>query len=996
MKETASMSLPRSCVGGAPDERDRVAGIVVLGPVRVIDSEGESISVGSRRQCVLLAVLVSRLGRVVGGDELVDALWGVELPEHPTAALQSQVFRLRRQLRSAGMEVENDGAGYRLAADRDQVDATHFEDLAARAATSRSEPAVAVGLLDQALGLWRGRAYLEVADHAVMQLEAIRLAELRADVAEQRAALLLQLGDTIEAARAMEAVMAEHPFREGPVGLRMRALARAGRHADAVHVYDGFRRSLAEELGLEPSPELRELEGEILRHASPGPPRIGLPGNSLVGREVDLSETVSRLAGSRLVTLIGPGGVGKSRLALHAAVRVISEYRDGLWLCELATVGSPEDVAASVASVLQLQRQSGDTTLAVVQFLGTRQALLVLDNCEHVLDGVRELTAVVLARAPDVDIVATSRQRLGVEGEHVIRVAPLPVADWDDADSPAVALFVDRARAVRAEFALGAENLAPVCELCRLVGGLPLAIELAASRMVSRTPAEVLADVAERIDRLGDPLRASERHRSIEAVMSSSFDSLDSVAQHVFRTVAPFAGGFTAAAAAAVADVEPDVAVATLSSLVERSLLDAEHTGGATRFSILEPVRQFAQARLADTGRYEDVRSSHAAWAAGWIEAADAGLRTADEARWVSVIAAELANLRAAHQWALDHDSDTAVRIAGAMFWYAAWYGAAEAFEWATAAVERAGESAGPGLARAYATAALGAARRGDMAVARAQAERGITAGEMHASARFAWEALSSAEVMSGNYERALVCQQRAFELAGQAGDVTHQARERAARAVAFGYLGQLDAAHAELEAATELISTTGNPSMQAFCSYVAGELRLDVDPAAALPLLERARDIGRDLGNRYLVAIAGVSAVSCAARIEHPAHSLGDYAELLEHFDRTGSRAQQWTTIRTLIETLTRHRADKPAATLYGALAASPSAPPLIGADATRMDQASLVLKTRLGQRYNELLAAGAALGEEAAIAYARRYAIGGTEPHDDDTSTPEHIGAP
>jgi tetratricopeptide (TPR) repeat protein len=360
---------------------------------------------------------------------------------------------------------------------------------------------------------------------------------------------------------------------------------------------------------------------------------------------------------------------------------------------------------------------------------------------------------------------------------------------------------------------------------------------------------------------------------------------------------------------------------------------------------------------------------------AAWIEDADAGLRSIDEARWAGAITADLANLRAAHQWALRHDPESAMRISGAMFWYAAWYGAAEAFDWATAIIEAAA-NASPALARAYATAALGAARGGDMARARTLAERGIAAGDNHPSARFAWEALSSTEMMSGNYQRTLACQQRALVLAGHARDSAHEARELAARALALGYVGQLDAAEIELTAATEKLRSTPNPSMQAFCSYVAGELRLDVDPTAALPLLERARDIGRLLGNRYLAAIAGVSAVSCAARIENPTHTLDDYAELLDYFDRTGSRAQQWTTIRTLIETLTRQRADEPAATLYGALMASRSAAPLIGPDATRMDTTVTALSTRLGQsRYHELISAGAAMGDEAAIAYARRY---------------------
>jgi predicted ATPase/DNA-binding SARP family transcriptional activator len=959
--------------------KEGMPGIIVLGPVRVVADDGRPAALASRRQCLLLAMLVSRVGRVVTADNLVDALWGAALPDHPTAALQSQVFRLRRHLRSVGVDVDTDGAGYRLAAGSDRIDATLFEQLTARAEASGSEPAVAVGLLDEALALWRGSAYFEVADHPAVQPEATRLDELRADAAEQRAHLLLQLGDPNEVALAMEVLMSEHPLRERPVALRMRALARTGRHAEAVRVYQSFRRNVLEELGLEPSHELRDVEGEIVRHEWSAPPRIGVPGNSLVGREVDLSETVARLAVNRLVTLTGPGGVGKSRLALHTAARASSGYRDGLWLCELASVAASDEVVATVASVLQLQRRVGDTMSAVVQFLGTRQALLVLDNCEHVVDGVRELITAVLGRAPDVDIIATSRQRLGVEGEVVLPVAPLPIADWDDADSPAVALFVDRAKGVRPEFTLTAESLTAVCDLCRRVGGLPLAIELAASRMRSRTPVEVLADVAERIDRLGDPLRATGRHRSIEAVVSSSYESLDRLGQQVFQVVAVFAGGFTAGAAAAVADLERADTVGALSSLVERSLLGTEDAAGVTRFSMLEPVRQYAQARLGEAGSYDDVRGRHARWAAEWIEAADTGLRSAEEARWAPAIAAELSNLRVAHQWARDHDRDTAVRIAGAMFWYAAWYGAAEAFEWATAIIESAEGSAGPALARAYATAALGAARRGDMVGARALAERGIAAGDHDVSARFAWEALSSTEMMSGNYEHTLECQQHAFELAGRAGDTTHQARELAARALALGYLGQLDAAEIELDSATEMLAANATPSIQGFCSYVAGELRIDADPAAALPLLEHARDIGRGLGNRYLVAIAGVSAVSCAARIGHPAHNLGDYAELLEHFDRTGSRAQQWTTIRTLIETLARQAAPEVAATLYGALTASQGAPPLIGPDAIRMDEAVVALRTRLGeQRYGELLSTGAALGDEAAIAYARRCTTG------------------
>lgn len=977
MDVAASTALPRGCRSGAPGEREGMGGIAVLGPVRVIGDASEPIPPGSPRQCLLLAVLAAGWGRVVSAEELVEALWGEQLPEHPMAALQSQVFRLRRQLAAAGVRLENEGSGYRLAADRDRLDAARFEDLLAQARNRSSEPDVAVRLLDDALGLWRGRAYQEVADHHAVLAEANRLEELRADAAEWRAALLVELGRATDAARAMEMLMDQHPFRERPVAIRMRALAQDGRHVEALKLFAAFRRTLGEELGLEPSPELRALEGEILRHDVASTPRIGLPGNALVGREVDLADIAARLGAGRLVTLSGPGGVGKTRLALHAAARAAERYRDGVWLCELANLRAANAVAPAVASVLRVERGAARTDAErIVEFLRARQGLLLFDNCEHVLDGVRDLLVGILTHAPDVDVVATSRRRLGVEGEQVVPVKPLPAAEWDDPNSPGVVLFVDRAKAVRPGFTLGDDNRTAVCALTRRLDGLPLALELAAARMAYRTPAEILDEVAERIHRLEDPFRSKERHRSIDAVVGWSYDRLAPLERHVLRNVAVFSGGFTADAASVVAETGRDEIVGTLTVLVEHSLLTAHDFGTTTRFSILEPIRQYAEVRLADEGGRDQAQARHAAWAADWIEAADAALRGPEEARWAKAVAAELPNLRAAHSWSLDHHPDTALRIAGAMYWYAFWYGASEAFEWAATVIARARDDTTPALATACATAALGACRRGDMMTARAVAERGIAAAAREpVAARFAWQALSSAEMMSGNYDQTLTCQQHALELASLAGDTTHQAREHAARAVALGYRGQLDDAHAELTAATKLAATARNPTMLAFCDYVTGELRIDTEPTDALPLLQRAQDIGRTVGNRYLAAIAGVSAVSCAARTGDPSQALGGYAELLDYFDRTGSRAQQWTTIRTLIETLTRLAHDEPAAILHGALSASPSALPLIGCDATRMDEAVTTLRSRLGQhRFHRLSTTGADLGDVAAIAYALR----------------------
>jgi predicted ATPase/DNA-binding SARP family transcriptional activator len=968
MRETASTPLP----GGTR------AGIAVLGPMAVVGADGTPVSVRSRRQGLLLAVLVIKLGRVAAADELVDALWGDELPDHPTAALQSQVFRLRRQLAPAGCAVETDAVGYRLRCPPEHVDAARFEARLAQARREAPDPAVAAATLDQALGLWRGWAYLEVADHEAVRAEAARLEELRAEAEETRAHLLLALGRTAEAARAMERLRGEHPFRERPVAIQMRALAREGRHVEALRAFDGFRRTLAEELGLDPSAELRALEDEVLRGSAPSTPRIGLPGNTLVGRDQALAEVHDRLAASRLVTLTGPGGVGKTRLALHAAARAADRYPDGVWLCELASVGSDGEVAPAVASVLQVERDPRRSDVErVVHFLRPRRAVLLVDNCEHVLEGVRALTASMLAHAPDVDIIATSRRRLGLEGEYVVPVGPLAVPSGADPDSPAVELFVDRASAVRPGFVLTRENTAAVCELCRRLGGIPLAVELAAARTVSRTPQEILADLADRSERLADPGRMRERHRSIESVLAWSYERLTRVERHVFRTTAVFAGGFTADAAAAVAEMRVAAAVDTLTALVEHSLVAAHDDGGTTRFSLLEPVRQYAEARLDEMSMLESARFRHAAWAADWIDAADAGLRSAVETRSARAVSRELANLRAAHAWSLDHDLDAAARIAGGLYWYAFWYGATEVFRWAAAVVARAADAATPGVAAAYAPAVLAAARAGDIEEARSLAARGIdhVPVEAPASARFVWEAVSSAEVMAGNYERALDCQQQALDLARAVGDTAQEAREHGARALVSGYLGRPDDALTELAFARTLAGRSGCPTASAFCDYVEGEMRMDGLPAEALPLLERAWNTARTIGNRYLAAIAGVSALSCAARLRDPAPALGGFAELLEYFDRAGSRAQQWTTIRTLIETLARLGRVEPAAILYGALCASPNALPLIGGDAVRIQEAVATLERRLGpDRLEQLSARGAALDDDEAMAYAVR----------------------
>ena len=955
-----------------------VAEVAVLGPVMAVRDGGDPVALRSQVQRLLLALLASRHGRLVTADALVEALWGDGLPVQPYAALQSQVFRLRRRLGSMGAWVETDGAGYRLACARYGLDATRFEDLLAGARAHQADPVAALAVLDEALALWRGSAYLEVAAHDAVRAEATRIEELRIEASEERAEILTALGRAAEASREMEALCHLHPYRERPVDLRMRALAADGRHADALRVMTQFRRQLGEELGLEPSPQLGVLEGEILRHETRPRRTVGLPGNSFVGRDEDLRAITARLAEVRLVTLVGPGGVGKTRLALHLASRVTDRYPDGVWVCELAKVTRADAVDGALASLLQVEHRSAwSAGERVVDYLRTKRLLLVLDNCEHVAEAVNTLVSAVLAHSAGVDVLATSRRRLGVEGEHLVAVHPLPTPPAGTAGGPALTLFADRAAAVRPGFALDGGNVAAVAELCRRLDGLPLAIELAAARSVARTPIEILAEATDRMDALGDRRRSVERHRSIDAVVGWSYHLLDADEQAVFRQLAVFTGGCTAQSAAAVVDGDGDV-VDALAALVEHSLLQAREVAGRTRYAMLEPIREYAEGRLGAEGVLDDVRARHAAWAARWVQMADEGLRGPDEVRWASAIGAELANLRAAHRWGLDTGDDAAMDITGALFWCASWYGPAEVFAWADQTVERFGESGHQRLAGACATAALGAWRRGEPGRARLLAQRAIDLAPLQpAVARFAWEALASTELLAANYEQALACLDRSIELAQEVGDGCHEARERAARALVLGYQGLTARSRAELESANTLLAVQESPTVRAFCDYVAGEVVLDDAPQDALPALRRAHASARRIGNRYLAAIAGVSSVSCAARLGRTDDALGAFDELIGHFHRTGSWAQQWTTIRALIETLVRLGRDEPAAILYGALTACPTAPPVVGTDVARMADALAVLRARLGDhRLASLQAQGAGLGDDDVISYALRQA--------------------
>ncbi|MFI6500793.1 BTAD domain-containing putative transcriptional regulator [Nonomuraea typhae] len=634
----------------------------ILGPARVRDDDGREIPLGGPRVRALLVLLALHAGRIVPTEQLVDELYGTQPPDGVANALQSQVSRLRRSL---GRDlVEFHPAGYRLAADPLHVDAHRFERLAAdgRQALGAGDARTAAALLRQALDLWRG---LPLSDAPLAEAAVTRLQELRLAAVEDRVQADLDLGRHRDLVAELRELIAAHPLRERLRAQLMRALYGSGRQAEALTAYEEGRRILDEELGVEPGAEMAAAHLAVLRAdpslgaAGEGVLRQGLRAQltSFVGRAGDLSRLGELLESARLVTLIGPGGAGKTRLAIEAAERTPGD----VCLVELAPVTGGADLPGAVLAALgirdapltgpdrhQPQPQPRERLVAA---LADRKLLLVLDNCEHLV-AAAELADELLAACPALRVLATSREALGIIGESIVPVSPLrlpPPEAGNPLEYPSVRLFAERAAAVRQDFTMDGQDLERVAGICRALDGLPLAIELAAARLRTLTLDEVA-------DRLDDRFRlltrgsrtALPRHQTLRAVVDWSWELLDAEEQRLARRLTVFVGGGRAEAAermyggAAGEDV--------LTSLAEKSLV--ELAGG--RFRMLETIRAYGAERLAEAGELDEALATHAAYCLDLAGRADARLRTRDQLPWLARMDEESDDLHAAIRWAID------------------------------------------------------------------------------------------------------------------------------------------------------------------------------------------------------------------------------------------------------------------------------------------------------------------------------------------------------
>ena len=919
----------------------------VLGPIEACDGD-RVIALGSRAQRALLASMVHARGRVVAASDIEALVWGDELPDHPQDALKSHVSRLRRAL---GQDViRSRSPGYALTLPQEQLDVHRYERGLGSAST--------LAEVDTALGLWRGQPYGEFADHEHLAGEVARLRELYAQGRLRRADLLHVAGRQDEAATAYRELVAEEPLREAAWSGLLRALHAVGRQAEATTEARRYR-ELAREAGLHPSPDFLEVEHEVFTTAprpasqrqrqrpSPLPPRL----SSIVGRQRELEQIGALLRARRLVTLVGPGGVGKTTLAVQVARTIADDLDDGAWIALLADSDDPASVVPAISRAVGAPATEPlDTSLE--HFLAGRKALLVLDNAEHVREGVRSITGRLLATADELRVLVTSRQPLDVPGEVVVPVEPLE-------QDAALELFGQRARDAGAPIPQGQEDLA--ADVCDRLDRLPLAIEMAAARLRGLG----LLDLAARLDERLRLLHSGDegRHETLAAVVAWSYDLLDPAGRSLFEQLAAFVGTFDLDAAEAVCDVA-DVPGGIV-DLVDRSLVHRVPDSGHARFQLLETVRAFAGERLAASDAHQRTIERFVRYHVGLAERIDLGLRGPDEGAWAELLERQLPNLEAAHGYARQlGDVDAVVRIAVAPYVFVYHRLRADVGAWAETALPIAQRTDHPLTPAVVAVVALNRLHRGDLDGAADL----LTELPDDPVARHAHEVLGDLHLYRGELDAALASFEAAERLAHRVDDRFTVLHSRMSQGMTAGYLGRVDDGLQLIDAVRREASETRLPMVAVWCDFGEGELLAESHPDRALELVDHVVAEADRAGWRFGAGVGRLTASSLRARTADPADAVPGFERLIRYWNRLGDKTHQWTTLRNLVDLFIRLEAYGPAARLLGAVGQATR--PTFGPERERLDEARATVRSHLGEQAEVLIEAGRGDGMAAAVA--------------------------
>ena len=808
----------------------------LLGPLS-LTLDGAPIALGGQKRRALLAVLLLDANHVVSRDRLIDALWGEDPPDTARNTIQVYVSQLRKLLPEGVLETA--APGYRLVVEPEAVDLFEFMRLSeeGRTALGAGDAPGAADALEAALALWRGAPLADFAWEPFAQTEIVRLEELRLAALEDRIEADLSLGRHGQLIAELERLVAEHPLRERLRGQLMLALYRSGRQADALAVYQRARRTMVDELGIEPGESLRRLERSILAHdpslnapqaGATSPRRVPTPPTPLLGRERELAALADlvRNEDTRLVTLTGTGGIGKTRLALELVRRLAPEFHNGSAVATIATLRDPALVTRAILEALEIPEVGRDPEEELIRVLKDSELLLLVDNFEQVLPAARNI-ARLLEAAPALKLIVTSRAPLHVAAEREFPVPPL-------AEDEAAELFIARAQAANPDFALSEQNAAAVAELCARLDGLPLAIELAAARTKLLPPTALLSRLGNRLELLTGGRRDAPQHQqTLRMTLDWSYDLLDPDAQRLFARLGVFAGGCTLPSAEAVCDGDGSV-LEGLAALVDESLVAQRETvAGEPRFSMLEIVREYALERLSTSGEGEETRRRHLEHFVVFAEQAEPELIGADQIEWLDRVDHEHDNLRAALAYALETaDSSSALRLVVGVrrFWHIHGYLAEgrQVLESALAITPVA-----PSEDRANALNMIGilAGEQGDFDAARVKFQAALA----DARAVEATRSISSALVNLGN--------------------------------MAF-YGGDLDAARDLYKESIEHFASLGDLRGQALAKENVGLMALTADDVPeAVTWLTDALELAREVGDDREVAAASRSLA--AAMIE-------------------------------------------------------------------------------------------------------------------------------
>ena len=895
----------------------------VLGELE-LEVDGEVVPYPPGRPGRLLAALLLARGRAVSSAVLVDEVWGDDLPGDAKAALHTTVARVRRALGAHAHALLRAGGGYRLDPRVVGTDGDIFLDLARPVAGD--QPAGALDRCEGALALWRGAAWGELADDLAAG-EARRLEDARLAVREERAAALLSLNRNSEAVGELRVLVSEHPLRERPVGLLMTALQRSGDVGGALDAFGQHRLRLADELGLDPAPELVELHGSLLRRESaghePSPTPPAAPAHDeertraptpppLHGRGAQVETLTRLLTLHRCVTVVGPGGVGKTSLAAHVV-------RDSVhWWIDLTSISDESQMRPTVAALLGVEVFPGDNPSgALRRRLAQLDGVLVLDNCEHLLPAAADLVADALDAGSTLRVLATSRERLGIRPEHVLPLPPLqlPAASTSALESPAVTLFWERARAVAPELAeegaASDDALAVVTDVVRRLDGLPLAIELAAGRIGSITLEDLRERLGDRLDLLrGGSARAHGRQRTLTSTIEWSYELLAPDDRAAFLRLAVFAGPFDLTAAEAVlrGRVQGDAAD-LVTGLADRSLLTRPGSSGRGEYRMLETLRAFALARL-DSDELTQVRRAHASYVLDLVCTAAEGMRGSDEPVAVRLLDAAAADVSAAFTWAVGvRDAVLASQIVGGLHRWAYFRLRNDVLGWANDVLALGGQGE---TSTALVVASVHDWMTGDYPRALRHGRRALELATTVRERAAALDALCDVALGTGDLDDAVGWAEEALRLALDAEEWSEATVAAVAQMLATTYAG--GDARELVDLAHGLAARGGSPSWIAFTFYAEGEVFADRDPERALHALASAREVGATVGNRLVIGVSLTAETALLARVGPlDRDSIDRCCAAVEHWTAAGSETLFLTCLRNLVPLLARleaHRA--------------------------------------------------------------------------------------